>query len=382
MNFSPFSKAIIQDLTSFKIIKEQLKENHISHIAIEEIENEAFNILINQIEFEKGESRVEIGVIGSFSSGKSTFINSLFGKPISPMAVKPSTSSITKFYYGYQEKITLNGQTITKSEYQESSQHLNGDAKHTETYYIEYAYPLERLKSIILYDTPGFNNNFNDNDTEVTIKALKRVDVIFFIVDISKGAIDKSSMERLQELKSKRMYCILNKSDLKSEQAIEKIKSEIISKRVFVEVIEYSAFKVLEFTEKNYITDHLQHIEEQLIPKKINFNTNIRGEIREGGGRLKNKLEYRLSIDNNEYIIDNFYTTSKQQRIRVEKMLNRISDTKRSMLKQKLKIDRYNYSQKALLVVKKILEKLNLMDNIMPLKRELNNFIKEKESLC
>jgi len=358
-----FSNMMIQNLASLKIVQEQLKEHNISYREIENMEHQAFNLLINKIELEKGNSKVEVGVIGSFSSGKSTFINSLFGKPVCPMAVKPTTSSITKFYYGYKEKITINGKDISYKEYQKRSQHLNGDSKNTETNYIEYAYPFERLSSIVLYDTPGFNNNLNDNDTEVTMKTLDSVDVIFFIVDISKGAIDKGSIERLQKLNNKRMYCILNKSDLKSKQAIDKIKSEIISKRLFTEVIEYSASKVLEFAEKNYIAEHFKYIEEQLISKKIDFTTTAKGLLTQSRGRVKKKVAYKLYLGDNEYTIDDFYLVSKEQRARVEKMLNLISSSKQDTLKQKFKIEIYNYHKQSLSIAKDTLEKLNHAGN-------------------
>ena len=383
ININEFSEKMIKDLASLKKIKEQLKEISMSYEEIESLENEAFNLLINKIELEKGNSKVEVGVIGSFSSGKSTFINSLFGEAVCPMNVKPTTSSITKFYYGDKIKIRMDGQEITEEEYQNHSQHLKGDSKNTETHYIEYAYPFERLSSIVLYDTPGFQNNFNDNDTKVTMKTLNSVDVIFFVIDISKGAIDKSSIERLQlpEFKNKRMYCILNKSDLKSPQAIEKIKNEITSERIFTEVIEYSASKVLEFGETNYITDSVQELEEQYIHTKSDFNINIKGMRTETKGRIKTKIEYKLHIDESEYLIDDSYINSKKQRARVEKMLNMISESKHDTLKHKLKVDIYDYNKKSLFIVKEMLdslEKINFDEGYFDeFKRDIDQFREE-----
>ena len=369
VNINKFSESMIKDLASLRIIKELFKENNFSLKEIETLEHNAFNLLISQIEFEKNNTQVEVGVIGSFSSGKSTFINSLFGEAICPMAVKPTTSSITKFYYGDKEKISINGREITQNEYHNSSQHLKGDTQNTQTHYIEYAYPFERLNSIVLYDTPGFNNNLNENDTDVTMKALLSVDVIFFIVDISKGAIDLSSIERLRKFKDKRMYCILNKSDLKSEQAISKIKNEIVSEKLFLEVIEYSAFKVLEFGKKDYFRDYVNHIENNLISKKIDFTSNVQGVGKEIKGRLKTKFEYKLCIDNNEVTIDNFYVLAKNQRVRIERMLNKISESKQSTFQQKLKFDKYHYNQESISLIKKELEKLKNQGNVGKFKK-------------
>ncbi len=377
-DINKFSENMIRDLAFFKIIKGFLLRESLSYKRVESMEYDAFNLLINQIELEKGNSKVEVGVIGSFSSGKSTFINSLFGKPICPMAVKPTTSSITKFHYGYKEKITINGQEITKDEYYSYSQHAQANMENTKTHYIEYAYPFEKLNSIILYDTPGFNNNLNFNDTKVTMKTLESVDVIFFIVDISKGAIDMSSIEKLDRLKDKRMYCILNKSDLKSSQAIGRIKDEIISKKIFLEVVEYSASKVLEFGDINYIADYFKYIEKELIPKKNDFNSTIRGSLIRKKSRVKAKLEYKLYIDNNEFTIDDFYVKAKEQKTRVEKMLNRLSESKHFTLKQKLKKDIYNYHKNSLFTLENLKSTKNSRD-IKKLKQELNNFIKEKK---
>ena len=369
ITINKFSEMMIKNLSSLKVIKELLEEDNLPNIEIKELENRAFNLLINQIELEKGNTKVEVGVIGSFSSGKSTFINSLFGEAICPMNVKPTTSSITKFYYGSKEKITINDKEITQDEYHNLAQHLKGETQNTKTNYIEYAYPFERLNSIILYDTPGFNNNLNENDTAITMRTLESVDIIFFVVDISKGALDKSSIERLSTLKDKRMYCILNKSDLKSKEAINKIKNEILSKKIFIEVIEYSSSKVLEFGEKDYFKNHIEHIKEDLIPKKIDFDTNIKGVIKETKSRLKTKIEYQLFIDENRFIIDDFYISAKKQRERIEKMFTRIAESKQSTFQQKLKLDRANYYQESLNIIKKELQNQGNRESISQLKK-------------
>jgi len=378
-----FSEMMIRDLASLKVIKELLANNNLSKKEIEIFENRAFNLLVNQIELKKGNTQVEVGVIGSFSSGKSTFINSLFGKAICPMNVKPTTSSITKFYYGSPEKITINNKEITQKEYHNLAQHQKGETQNSKTNYIEYAYPFERLNSIILYDTPGFNNNLNENDTAITMKTLKSVDVILFIVDISKGALDSSSIELLSTLKDKRMYCILNKSDLKSTQAITKIKDEILSKKIFLEVVEYSSAKVLEFEEKDYFDNYIQHIQDNFIPNKINFDINIKGITQKTKSRLKTKVEYQLFIDENRFIIDDFYISAKKQRDRIEKMFTRIAESKQSTIQQKLKLDRATYNEDIINFIKKELhncknQKVILQSNIVidKFKAELNQFEK------
>ncbi len=369
-----FYRDIVSDLAFWKNIRLQVDIDK----KIADMEHRAFNLLIDRVELEKRSSRIEVGVIGSFSSGKSTFINSLFGKAVCPMAVHPTTSSITKFYYGYQEEIRVNGRKITKREYQNISQHLKDDTQDSQTKYIEYAYPFDGFNSIILYDTPGFNNSLNSNDTEVTMKTLESVDVIFFVIDISKGAVDMESIKRIHTLKDKRVYCILNKSDLKSPKAIAKIKKEIESEKLFLEVIEYSAIKVLKEGEKEYFEEYINHIENNLIPKEREFKTVIQGLRKEVLGRVKNRVEYQLKIDDKLLIIDSFYKVAKSQKARVEKMLGNLAKSKQFTLNQKLKLDRYNYHKDSYALVKEMLIGLESGE----LKRELNRFLKGKKRIC
>ncbi len=358
VSIDEFSKSMIRELSIIKNIITLLKENRLESKNIEALEYEAFNLLISRIEFEKGNSRVEVGVIGSFTSGKSTFINSLFGKSICPMAVKPTTSSITKFYYGEREKITIDGKEISYGEYKKLSQHLKNSSKDTKTYYIEYAYPFDRLNSIVLYDTPGFNNNLNKNDEIVTMRALDSVDVIFFLIDISKGSVDSSSLERLKKLKDKRIYCILNKSDLKSSDAITKIRKEIESKKIFLEVIEYSAIKVLQEGKKDYFSEYISNIE-NIISKREPFNSTIKGYRKEIKSRLSNSFEYYMEIDDRVFTIDSFYTKAKVQKSRVEKLLNNLSISKQFTLKQKIRTEEYKYNKKSYISIENLLNKVD-----------------------
>jgi small GTP-binding protein len=368
-----FYRDIVSDLAFWKNIALQVENKKLN-----EIENRAFNLLIDRVELEKRSSRVEVGVIGSFSSGKSTFINSLFGKSVCPMAVQPTTSSITKFYYGHQEEIRVDGKEISQKEYQNISQHQKGDTKNSRTKYIEYAYPFESFNSIVLYDTPGFNNSLNSNDTEVTMKTLESVDVIFFVIDISKCSVDMESIKKIHALKDKRVYCILNKSDLKSPKAIEKIKKEIESEKLFLEVIEYSAIKVLREGEKEYFKEYIEHIKNSLIPKEREFKTVIEGVKKEVFGRVQNRVEYQIKIDDKLLLIDSFYKVAKAQRARVEKMLANLAKSKQFTLNQKLKLDIYNYRKDSCSLVQEILTK----SKCSKVKKELKRFLKGKERIC
>ncbi len=384
-----FSQKIIKDLAFFRNALATLKKILIPSLELAELEKEAFNLLVSNIELEKGSSKVEVGVIGGFSSGKSTFINSLFKKDICPMKVSPTTSSITKFYYGHKEKITLNNKEITQEEYQNLSQHEgSGAIRGAKAHHIEYAYPFDTFNSIILYDTPGFDNTeINGGDTKATMDTLKSVDVILFVIDISKGTIDFSSIRNLDNLKNKKLYCILNKSDLKSKEAIDKIKKSIIEKNIFEEVIEYSASKVLGEGKRDIFKDSIKELEETFIYEQKEFKSTIKGVLAEKEGRRRRvKMQYQITIGRREFIVDNFYQIAQNQRDKVEKLLNNLSDSKRDIVKRNFDKSNYDYKLKSKAVVEKLSKEVSRAylnknhqfedfdKDIMAFKREFEKF--------
>ena len=382
-----FSQKIIKDLAFFRNSLAYLKKISILSPELAELEKEAFNLLVTNIELKKGSSKVEVGVIGGFSSGKSTFINSLFKKDICPMKVSPTTSSITKFYYGHKEKITLNNKEIAQYEYYNLSQHSKGDIKRTKAHYIEYAYPFDTFNSIILYDTPGFANEQNEGDTKATMDTLKNIDVVFFVVDILKGDIDSTSIDRIKNLKGKKLYCILNKSDLKTKEAIGKIKKAIIEKKIFEEVLEYSASKVLEEGKKDIFRNSIKELEEKFIFEQKEFQSTNKGVLaKKEGRRRRAKTEYKITIGRREFIVDNFYQIAQNQRDKVERLLNNLSDSKRDIVKKNFNKSNYDYRLKSKAVVEKLSKEVSRAylnknhqfedfdEDIMTFKREFEKF--------
>jgi ribosome biogenesis GTPase A len=48
---------------------------------------------------------IDVVILGQFKSGKSSFLNSLIGKPILPVGVIPVTTTITRLQYGERESL-------------------------------------------------------------------------------------------------------------------------------------------------------------------------------------------------------------------------------------------------------------------------------------
>lgn len=165
---------------------------------------------------------MKVAVIGQFSSGKSTFLNSLLGQNILPSGITPITAKICHIAYGadYSLEITYkNGNVATKP-----LTFINevSEADNTKIAFYKLYAPLALLKSINFLDTPGFNS-LNQSDTDTTNKVLESVDGIIWLTLIDN--VGKQSEKEIINSHIKRYanksLCVLNQKDrLKGEQEV------------------------------------------------------------------------------------------------------------------------------------------------------------------
>ena len=249
---------LLDDISAYRDINNDFPERNFEKelAELEELALKLFKLKLSKYE---GFSKVKVAVIGNFSSGKSSFINSLLGADICPVKVNPTTSAVTKFIYGDTEEIFQidkngNKKKIDKKQYLNLCQHNVKTMEKTKGFFFEYRYPSSILKNIELYDTPGFENKENPQDEQITREiATNQADIILFIQDIQKGTIEERTINKIKEIKetspAKEWYLIFNKADTKPKRELQEIKenfknSEI--KNFFSSVHFYSAKKVIE----------------------------------------------------------------------------------------------------------------------------------------
>ncbi len=175
----------------------------------------------------------KVAVVGSFSCGKSSFINSIIGEDIEPVDITPVNHANSIFTYGEKIKIKSGNKTFTKDEYLKEVKNVNTKYKE---FIIEY--PFEALKNIKLYDTPGFgsvnkgDSSKTNSDIELSKMAANSSDTIFYLVDLTNGTIDDPSLKYLKDInENKNLYIILTHADKKGPKARETVK-EAITKQV------------------------------------------------------------------------------------------------------------------------------------------------------
>ena len=210
------------------------------------IQNQLFQLtkkLYEEQEYKVLKEKVTIGVGGKFSSGKSSFINSLLNmeNPL-PENQNPTTSIPTYLIKDVEEYIdvfTKDNQTIPIEK--EGMQALTHEF--FEKYKIGFS---SFVKSIVIsnpklpynnfafLDTPGYSKagNFmskeSETDKEKAFEQLKKVNYLIWLIDIENGDISNTDIKFIQELKNiKKILIILNKSDKKTKKEIKKIINKV-----------------------------------------------------------------------------------------------------------------------------------------------------------
>ena len=188
----------------------------------------------------EGSLPLTVAIVGDFNAGKSSFINHILqDSSLCPQNVRPTTSIVTMFVYGPEEKISVHSpekkrRKISRAEYVRRVKEQHKDASHNQTMRFTFELPNNWLKGLELLDTPGFNNPKNCNDGIVTEGIMAESDAFFYLVDIDKGEIPQSESKTLERLKSEApdstLLLVISKADKKSPAAIEKIKASFQTK--------------------------------------------------------------------------------------------------------------------------------------------------------
>lgn len=165
-----------------------------------------------------------IAIVGQFSSGKSTFLNTILGKNILPTGVVPVTSRLTYIKYAPNYSLRVdyeNGRELSldiKEIANFVDQRIFGDDVKTLTLYA----PNEILKSVNFVDTPGLNS-LSASDTNITKNALNSVCGVIWLslIDNVARASELESLNEFLSDKSKFAVCVLNQKDKLSDNELQ-----------------------------------------------------------------------------------------------------------------------------------------------------------------
>jgi hypothetical protein len=167
-----------------------------------------------------------VPVVGGFSAGKSTFINSFLGKDILPEAITPETALATELRYSDRDYIEAVRKDNSIQSYSiDEAAKLKEDAKN---YKLARLYlnnqGLKEIAPLILVDMPGFDSN-NENHDKALDKYLGQCCHYVVLFSSEDGAINRSMISNLNSIKhyGGSFSFFLSKANLKPKDEVDDI---------------------------------------------------------------------------------------------------------------------------------------------------------------
>lgn len=167
---------------------------------------------------------IKFAVFGSYSVGKSTFINAFaFKGRVLPANLGETTKKTVLFSYSQSSENLFNGEPF---DFDKLEEYLTNSTKPFNEVHIKN----EHLKDYTVVDIPGYGG-IQENDLEEVIKkGCEQADAIFFVFDISKGLSgddkekSKNFISHFLKADSKtQIWIIFNKLDAESDKTEEQI---------------------------------------------------------------------------------------------------------------------------------------------------------------
>ncbi len=300
---------------------------------------------IEKLKQEIEEYEVKIPLIGAFSAGKSSLINSILSEEILPIDILAKTSIATEIKYSSLENNVLEIYKNKKKVLIKTSEYLEeiDSEKYDYTTLKLMNNKLIEFKDITLVDMPGIGSTIESHNKAI-LNYISNASFFFVVMEMQDGQIKQSTLNFLYELDlyNFNFAIVLNKYEKimeeDREEIIKNIKS-IFKRKGFLNIDIISSSSVIEngnFEFINYL-------------KKINVNEIIKS-------RYMNKILKTIEdeIYNIEIIKNNLCTND-------ENIDNEILNIKKSLEKLKEKVEeeknnaRYEIKNK---------QKFNVLNNV------------------
>ncbi len=233
-------------------------------------------IFLDLEKLEREEFPLRIAIVGNYSSGKSTIINSLIGEEIMPTGDLPTTAIISILKNGEQKVIAetdngikfINPNLIKEFKHKKEEKNNGKEIQIEEIKRLIIYHPSKFLNKVEIYDTPGFNTATYQIDDEITEQIFEEVDLIIWTFQAdNQTATEKQKIEKIRKL-NKKIIALLNKVDIKSPGDRDEIISYIKKEFNFDTVLPYSAQKIVDIKRQDQRKELLTYLDELISSSK------------------------------------------------------------------------------------------------------------------
>lgn len=167
-----------------------------------------------------------IPVVGAFSSGKSTMLNTFLGASILPTSIKPETALATELRHTeepFLEAVAEDGRTVRYRV--DEIEAVSADAaswKHLRLWLNNAR--LKETEPLVLVDMPGFDAPLAQHNKAVMTYLLHGCHYLI-LCDIQEGTISQTLLRHMREMESwgRGFSLLMSKADLKPPQDVDEI---------------------------------------------------------------------------------------------------------------------------------------------------------------
>lgn len=187
--------------------------------------------------------RVNTPVVGNFSTGKSSMINAIIGKPLLSVEITPETAVPTEIYYG-DNKVYQYDKDIMIERGIEELPLMGLTIQSTNLVKIEYDNEfLKEIKTVNIVDLPGFDTSFELHNRAID-QYLPNSLAYLLVVSSDEPVLKESISDFLKELKEYNMpvYVVITKCNRLDEDELKECKT--LLKKLVGKIVERDDVKV------------------------------------------------------------------------------------------------------------------------------------------
>ncbi len=187
--------------------------------------------------------RVNTPVVGNFSTGKSSMINAIIGKPLLGVEITPETAVPTEIYYGQNKVFEYDKTAVIERKIEELP--LKGlTIQTTDLVKIEYDNEfLKEIRTVNIVDLPGFDTSFELHNRAID-QYLPNSLAYLLVVSSDEPVLKESISDFLKELKVYNMpvYVVITKKNRLDED--ELLECKALLKKLVGKIVERDDVKV------------------------------------------------------------------------------------------------------------------------------------------
>jgi len=173
------------------------------------------------------ERQLVVPVVGSFSAGKSSMINSLLGENVLTVDIRPETSLATELYNSpnsFIEAVRSNDGGIDKYKVEEIDRVKGNAAKYQYARLYLNNDRLREIQPLVLVDMPGFDSPL-DLHNKAILAYLERGCFYIVLSSVEEGTISKSLERKLKEIEGwgREFAFFLSKANLRPKESLDQL---------------------------------------------------------------------------------------------------------------------------------------------------------------